>query len=135
MEAMKPRHAAALALVGWYLMMPPWRPTVDVSAPLSRWAPFNGWTTVGCIWSDYRKCYEAYTAEETEDLADCQQLQTRLKYAVIHRYRKNWWGDKSGPEDQRMDPSWKMMEVMADHSQCIEDDDQRLRGNLRYRGN
>jgi len=83
MEAMKPRHAAALALVGWYLMMPPWRPTVDVSAPLSRWAPFNGWTTVGCIWSDYRKCYEAYTAEETEDLADCQQLQTRLKYAVI----------------------------------------------------
>jgi hypothetical protein len=39
---MKPRHAAALALVGWYLMLPPvvggkhhWH--LDLSAPLSQW--------------------------------------------------------------------------------------------------
>ena len=40
---MKPRHAAALALVGWYLMAPPIRPGsgVDLSAPISRWA-LNG---------------------------------------------------------------------------------------------
>jgi hypothetical protein len=38
---MKPHHAAALALVGWYLVAPPALPydpdKVDESAPLSRW--------------------------------------------------------------------------------------------------
>ena len=41
---MKPRHAAALALVGWYLMMAPTSRnpqtdsfTVDLNAPLSAW--------------------------------------------------------------------------------------------------
>jgi hypothetical protein len=43
------RHAAALALVGWYLMLPPmnsWRglPWIERNAPLSKWkqsAAFN----------------------------------------------------------------------------------------------
>ncbi len=37
---MNPRHTAALALVGWYLMTPPFAsgPTgFDANAPLSRW--------------------------------------------------------------------------------------------------
>ncbi len=37
---MNPRHAAALALVGWYLMVPPAIPgtnEVNQSAPLSQW--------------------------------------------------------------------------------------------------
>ncbi|MGA8689773.1 MAG: hypothetical protein WB662_07665 [Methyloceanibacter sp.] len=35
---MKPRHAAALALVGWYLMMPPMgNGKVYVTAPLIMW--------------------------------------------------------------------------------------------------
>jgi hypothetical protein len=40
---MKLRHAAALALVGWYLMVPPASPnypesmTIDTAAPLSQW--------------------------------------------------------------------------------------------------
>ena len=36
---MKPRHAAALALVGWYLLYPPWsakQQGVDPSLPLNR---------------------------------------------------------------------------------------------------
>jgi hypothetical protein len=42
---MKPSHAAALALVGWYLMVPP--PVfhssmpVDLDAPLSKWRIFS----------------------------------------------------------------------------------------------
>ena len=39
---MKLRHATALALVGWYLMVPPMNswpglPWIDRDAPLSRW--------------------------------------------------------------------------------------------------
>jgi hypothetical protein len=36
---MKPRHAAALVLVGWYLILPPITPdgNVDSGAPLARW--------------------------------------------------------------------------------------------------
>jgi len=39
---MKPRHAVALALVGWYLMLPPTRSVLllhgpDTTAPLQKW--------------------------------------------------------------------------------------------------
>ena len=41
---MKPRHAAALALVGWYLMVPQLLPngSVDFKAPLSQWYQIGG---------------------------------------------------------------------------------------------
>ena len=46
---MKLRHAAALALVGWYLMMPPARPQtrvpVDLDAPLSKWTVDSSYDT------------------------------------------------------------------------------------------
>ncbi|MGO9060944.1 MAG: hypothetical protein ACLQU2_26710 [Candidatus Binataceae bacterium] len=36
---MELQHAAALALVGWYLMLPPWiaQNRFDANAPLSKW--------------------------------------------------------------------------------------------------
>ena len=39
---MNPRHAATLALVGWYLLAPPMNswpglPYLDIKAPLSKW--------------------------------------------------------------------------------------------------
>ncbi len=44
---MKPRHAAALALVGWYLMLPPAKAAdksvPDLGAPLSRWHVDSAW--------------------------------------------------------------------------------------------
>ncbi len=41
---MKPRHAAAVALVGWYLIGPPLKagvkpPMADWNAPVSKWLP------------------------------------------------------------------------------------------------
>ena len=43
--SMNPRHAAALALVGWYLMIPPRtahdQQTFDDRAPLARWFVFS----------------------------------------------------------------------------------------------
>jgi hypothetical protein len=51
---MKPRHAAALALVGWYLLAPvvykpansdsatsPYKPFTDLGAPLSTWTNYG----------------------------------------------------------------------------------------------
>ena len=38
MTGMKLHHAAALALVGWYLMMPPWG---KLNAPLSEWVIYQ----------------------------------------------------------------------------------------------
>ena len=68
-EPMKPAHAAALALVVWYLMLPPSKtpkpdvPTLlapiffaDVSAPLSRWTKLGAFPT-------QQKC-EAHRAAE-----------------------------------------------------------------------
>lgn len=37
---MNPRHAAALALVGWYLMVPPTFPDNNV---VNFWAPISEW--------------------------------------------------------------------------------------------
>ena len=45
------RHAAALALVGWYLMSPPLslsssrQISLDLSKPLSEWYPLEGYDT------------------------------------------------------------------------------------------
>lgn len=46
-DKMKPRHAAALALVGWYLMMPPVTSDgrIQKDAPLSRWYIFSNFET------------------------------------------------------------------------------------------
>jgi hypothetical protein len=43
-KSMNLRHAAALALVGWYLMFPPWVApnTFDAHAPLSEWHQYEG---------------------------------------------------------------------------------------------
>jgi hypothetical protein len=43
------RHAAALALVGWYLMVPPAAetPRFDVKAPLNKWAIDSRFNTGG----------------------------------------------------------------------------------------
>jgi hypothetical protein len=40
------RHAAAFALVGWYLMIPPGSGSrVDIDAPLNKWSVFRSFDT------------------------------------------------------------------------------------------
>jgi len=59
---MKPRHAAALALVVWYLMLPPL--VCD-----DRWcdahleAPITQWTRAKTIFSSQRECEDFRTKE------------------------------------------------------------------------
>jgi hypothetical protein len=47
-ETMNPRHAAALALVGWYLMVPPMyqHHEIDDKAPLSQWRIIQSFDTL-----------------------------------------------------------------------------------------
>lgn len=57
---MKPRHAAALALVGWYLMVPPLTPgggphDILLHAPLSKWIVGEGYDTKAECESDLRE--------------------------------------------------------------------------------
>jgi hypothetical protein len=44
---MEPRHAAALVLVGWYLLAPPlYKGEVDEKAPLEEWTVLQSFGTV-----------------------------------------------------------------------------------------
>jgi hypothetical protein len=53
---MKPRHAAALALVGWYLMVPALRPLETHS---------EKWTVIATF-ADYRSCESAVAELQIE---------------------------------------------------------------------
>jgi hypothetical protein len=58
MAGMKPRHAASLALVGWYLITPPSTlpPDVSYKAPLRRWHIVRGFDTAD-DWEDSRSSF------------------------------------------------------------------------------
>ena len=63
MADMKPRHAAALALVGWYLMMPPLLPQLSEGEPdffgHLPLAPLSQWTMIGSF-DSVRGCIDAH---------------------------------------------------------------------------
>lgn len=116
---MKPRHAAALALVGWYLMMPP----VDVRGERSS-IPFAQWTKVTAF-NSAAECQremmkERASAQDTLDKRFHAWLGTQSttnetmgkigKFAATH-YKEN-------------------ADIIARaHMTCISGDDPRLKGN------
>ena len=64
---MKPRHAAALALVGWYLMVPPMAGNhTDTSAPLGIWRVTGSYDAA----IDCRKVLEDSTRDAIKALQD-----------------------------------------------------------------
>jgi hypothetical protein len=109
---MKPRHAAALALVGWYLMMPPIRLgtltngqagyTIASSLPFSEWSNFGSFDSV-------QKC-------DGRRMMDIESAKHML--AMSHL-------DPSKPPDQ-----FKSLKFTAPLlAQCIASDDPRLKAN------
>jgi hypothetical protein len=64
-QPMKPRHAAALALVGWYLMLPP----PDLAAVHRTDAPLSRWLQIG-TYNSVKECNENRAAlkPQTEDV-------------------------------------------------------------------
>ncbi len=99
---MKFRHAAALALVGWYLLMPPIvmegeKAKVDGSVPLSQW--------------HHVRVYETQSACEEEN----------AKLRAIAESHKNWIGP-SGSVAAANDRY-----VLLTNQRCIATNDQRLK--------
>src|SRR5882762_6308677 len=88
---MKLRHAAALALVGWYLMIPPltqiapdsYKMPRDTSAPLSKWfrSPVDHFDTL-------QDC-EAELASRREALAMAARLNGTTWYPAGEDYATN----------------------------------------------
>lgn len=106
--SMKPRHAAALALVGWYLMLPPLRvegPASDPNTPVEAdtKAPLSQWTIV--LGFD--------TAKECYDYPDHFEK-------ILH--------DAKGTSGEEQRGSDAMSRYWFSKSQCIATDDPRIAG-------
>lgn len=105
----KPRHAAALALVGWYLMAPPSVPsdpnTPDLSAPLGKW-----------------EVRETLTTQ-----AQCEKYKAALEF-VVHDPSFQEYGAAIARKQSR---PWDIERARAftDFQKCVASDDPRLKGN------
>lgn len=100
---MSPRHAAAaLSLVGWYLMVPPWMvpPWNEPHAPLSHWAIYKTFDTAG-------NCEKEKNAEVSWASAAAKQGNT----AIVHHTQN---GD---------------LEFDGTAARCVSTDDPRVKGN------
>jgi hypothetical protein len=95
---MKPRHAAALALVGWYLMVPPRQSDgwPDLAAPVSEW------TALGDGFADIESC-EAFLSRVRESVLKLPPGSSRDRYqegfaagtcapSSLHTKHKDWAG-------------------------------------------
>jgi uncharacterized protein YfaP (DUF2135 family) len=100
MGRVKTRHAAALVLVGWYLMVPPPVPhssvPVDLDAPLSKWRFFS----------------------THDSAAQCEQ-------GLVAFYKLAKTELAANPADERD----RIQFYQLENSQCIASDDPRLKGN------
>ncbi|MGB0059121.1 hypothetical protein [Candidatus Binatus sp.] len=98
------RHAAALALVGWYLMVPPAIPgtgQVDQSAPLSQW-----------------KIRRQFPHDQ-----GCEATKARLREQALAAQTQN---DAAEPRRGERNPEQRCILCNA---QCVAQDDPRLKPN------
>jgi hypothetical protein len=103
---MKPRHAAALALVGWYLMVPSNGPNARQSDPLSKW-----------------RVHRSYdSAEECQAAIDAHRR-------VLAEHEQDHSRDKKLTPSQRVEEATKEAEWEWEFgpAQCIATDDPRLK--------
>jgi hypothetical protein len=70
--AMNPRHAAALVLCGWYLMMPPpyWSKTNPRTAPLRQWTVFGRYDSARECSDERTKMIRVQSMALLSDLAE-----------------------------------------------------------------
>ena len=97
---MNPRHAAPLALIGWYLMMPP--PYGSKTNP--RTAPLRGWTVFGHY-------------NSAQECSDERTKMTRVQSMALLSDLAEGVSDVNRPS----------LSLDFKHGQCIPSDDPRLK--------
>jgi hypothetical protein len=125
---MKIRHAAALALTGWYLMVPP--PKLD---PLTRLpttepnfdAPLNLWTTFE-IFDSAQQCTTGKMnapAQNQRLLDEFKSSESKEQQEIRAREIERKFNQPKG----RFDASAKYERLRPSFAECIASDDPRLR--------
>ena len=116
---MKPRHAAALALVGWYLMVPPPGPprsTGANTAPPNKNAPLNQWTT--------RNSYDSAQACEAAMRKDLDTATTNVdEQHHLTEQRQGLWPDNFSDQEFLVADQFEY----AKEAVCISTDDPSLK--------
>ena|ERR1700733_11703725 len=106
------RHAAALALVGWYLMLPPLKEkSVVADAPLSEWKMVEGFDT----------------AHDCESANSSLVEQAKKTSSQEERKFKASQGDKSSSQNLEALQQLYFLEVVVPLQKCIASDDPRLK--------
>jgi len=118
---MKPRHAAALALVGWYMIIPPSSgirrpgyPRTNPSAPLSRWEFYNeSWFTD--TWGPVDRAH----AKEFDSKAACEATKEKVYPSHLPPIPQNVGGDAR--------ETLESVREFGSHTICVSSDDPRLK--------
>jgi len=127
---MKPRHTAALALVGWFLMMPMImdKEPVEICPPDSVGAktPASGCEQQRYIYNEARVDPTAPLSKwsmacYSESLRDCQAFLDKITNARSDRDLERGRSEKSIGD--------AMDEKFGTSAQCVASDDPRLKGN------
>jgi hypothetical protein len=117
------RHAAALALVGWYFMIPPPLPSpatgMDVHAPLSRWVRARSVDTA----DDCEVVRQGTLVEANKEVQKIQRQFAALPEGTQHDSRPL---SEVAPDLYRADVQASRFAVAAASAQCIASDDPRL---------
>ncbi|MFZ2063594.1 MAG: hypothetical protein WAU82_21485 [Candidatus Binatus sp.] len=120
---MKPRHAAALALVGWYLMTPQFNleGKFDTSLPLSKWM------MTGPVASQ-QEC--EHRRLRSFKLLDDPAIRKQLKPDIpkLRAEAARRWPNQKFPAETEKD-YFDSIRKSFELSQCVSDDDPRLKGN------
>jgi hypothetical protein len=96
------RHAAALVLVGWYLMVPPYNSTrtdVDPTAPISKWQNMSSFDTAD-------DCQEIIQGEDKLIEDEDSSLPDHL--IIVRRFR---FAQCVSTDDPRLKGDWKPFKV------------------------
>jgi hypothetical protein len=126
---MKPRHAAALVLVGWYLMFPP--PDFDHATHLA-----NGNPNLDAPFSDWRNEASFDSAKECNaELHSYVEFSKQVELTIRREHRSE---QQESAEEEKMDEQSNFPKgfsralsryglVGAVNAQCVATDDPRLK--------
>src|SRR5260370_27081450 len=108
------RNAAALALVGWYLMMPPINDkSLVADAPLSTWKIVNSFDA----------------APDCENSRSSLLEQAKKTASREENDLKATRGDRSNSQNLEILQQLYFLQVVVPLQECIASDDPRLKGN------